>query len=59
MGDMAEAKYDEDDDDNKKRPVMQKLTETLGRSSIKSKGYQVTTQKTSNSFTNFRKLNQL
>lgn len=40
MGDMAEARYEDDSEDVKHKPVMQKLTKTLGRNYAKSKEFQ-------------------
>ncbi|XP_053696662.1 myosin-VIIa-like [Sabethes cyaneus] len=40
MGDMAEARYEDDSEGAKHRPVMQKLTATLGRSYAKTKDFQ-------------------
>lgn len=40
MGDMAEARYEDDSDEVKHKPVMQKLTVTLGRSFAKTKDFQ-------------------
>lgn len=39
MGDMAEAKYEDDDMKSKKRPVMQKLNATLGKAFARSQEY--------------------
>uniref|UniRef100_A0A1Q3FYL2 Putative myosin class v heavy chain n=1 Tax=Culex tarsalis TaxID=7177 RepID=A0A1Q3FYL2_CULTA len=40
MGDMAEARYEDDSEEMKHKPVMQKLTKTLGRNFAKSKEFQ-------------------
>ncbi|XP_065072621.1 myosin-VIIa-like isoform X2 [Ochlerotatus camptorhynchus] len=40
MGDMAEARYEDDSDEVKHKPVMQKLTVTLGRNFAKTKDFQ-------------------
>lgn len=37
MGDMAEAKYDQDDEQKRRTSVMQNLNQTIGRSFAKSK----------------------
>ncbi|XP_062547434.1 myosin-VIIa-like isoform X2 [Armigeres subalbatus] len=47
MGDMAEARYEEDNEQAKNRPVMQKLTVTLGRNFAKTKDFQAFQQKLS------------
>lgn len=38
---MAEAKYEEDDETISKKPVMQKVTATLGRNFARSKEFTV------------------
>lgn len=47
MGDMAEARYEEDSEEAKHKPVMQKLTVTLGRNFAKTKDFQAFQQKLS------------
>ncbi|XP_035917611.1 myosin-VIIa-like isoform X1 [Anopheles stephensi] len=40
MGDMADAKYEDESDESKHRPVMQRVSTTLGRNFAKSKDFQ-------------------
>ncbi|XP_040163655.1 myosin-VIIa-like isoform X1 [Anopheles arabiensis] len=40
MGDMADAKYEDESDDSKLKPVMQRVTVTLGRNFAKTKDFQ-------------------
>ncbi|XP_050076412.1 myosin-VIIa-like isoform X2 [Anopheles maculipalpis] len=40
MGDMADAKYEEENDESKHKPVMQRVSTTLGRNFAKSKDFQ-------------------
>ncbi|XP_053673304.1 myosin-VIIa-like [Anopheles nili] len=40
MGDMADAKYEDDSDESKHKPVMQRITATLGRNFAKTKDFQ-------------------
>nr|XP_029708948.1 myosin-VIIa-like isoform X1 [Aedes albopictus] len=47
MGDMAEARYEEDSEEAKHKPVMQKLAVTLGRNFAKTKDFQAFQQKLS------------